>query len=431
MITWAELHDIFLENEIFQKIADNPFLQFGTPNNQLLGARILPDEPTFLRYFERDEMRYRIPVALDTGRYSPPPMQGDSIMIGQIRVSLSDQSTADQLTAAKLDQVTLALKNDQHGTAGDSLLIDFGTNLVQRLVTKSEVMRWEVLLRFCSTRIGVNNYFEKINFRYPLNNAWVAGQIDGNASSVHNATTNPRTGTNNWHGTEVSEAADPLDDFYKARDILDSQGYQMQAIYTDRYVAKLLERNPHIAEWARSRIVIRPDIDSQNVVSTLSRRPNRQQTNEYFLTNDFPVINVYNQAYSIEPENVGDPTFKFFMQPPGTPKGRHYVLILGRVDNTSEIYYEEEDETITLENVMGYNYVGIVAGRASPGRVVYSETRQRHPMGIYAEAIQSTQPVILHKGAVIVIAVDELGDEGEPVNLNLPAIAHEPNGNYR
>ncbi|NER90373.1 hypothetical protein [Moorena sp. SIO3A2] len=394
MITWQELHEQFLEDNVWQKIADNPLVQFGTPTNQLLGSRLLPEERTTLRYFERDEMEFRIIPALDTSRYAPPAIQYDGITFGTIRVSLADQSSASQLTAAKLDELVRALRNEQAGTQADDLLIDFYNNLNQRLVIKSEIARWETLLQARNLREGVNQYQEEVLFAYPAANAWLIN--NGNSGYLQIGGTDELSG---WYNRDYDISGyDPIEqDFYRAKEILEDQGYFMQAIYMDSKAARALERNGAIRAWTNSSFRI--DVTGQ--IGALSRQPTRQEVNQYLLGNDFPPITVYNQAYQTET------SFRFYMQPPGTPSWRHYILIVGRVDEQTELYYEEKDETVTLENVLGRHFVGIVAGRTSPGRVIYSEVKERHPMGIYAEAIQVTQSAVYHRNALIVLGLNE------------------------
>lgn len=405
-----QLHEGFKEEGIFQKIATTQLLQFGTASKQMLGARILPERSVALNNFEEDQVRWRTFPALDSTRYSPAQLQDDGLLVGSYQVRLGYQNTASQLTAARLDNLLLAIENNQTGaTSADSRLIDFFTNLVNRVMVKNEIQRWEAMLLRNVKRTGTGGYQDIANYPIEDDSYWVAN-VDKNGGGDGSGTASDPKG---WFAKD--ESYDPIaEDFLRAKDLLEDKGYRINNIYMDRVLANVFQRNPVIQRLANARWTVTADGD----VGSVSQRASRAMLNGLMNDNELPGITVYNLGYQL-------PTsYARYIKPLGTPANRHFVLITAETDQDTELYIEEKDESIILDNTMGYFAVGTCSGEPAPGRRSFSRVGEQHPVNVYGEVIQASLPVIQHPQALITIAVDKPAEEGEDLDQikSVPAL---------
>lgn len=389
---WAELHDSLQETGEFQTIAGTQLMQFGTAQKPLIGANWIPETKVVMNTYKEKQIRYRVFPALDSARYSPAQMQPSGLLQGEFLVDLGYQNTADQLTANDLDALRLALENDQVGaTSGEARLIDFMSNMTYRLVLKNEMDRWESLIMRRVTRRGTAGYSEDVEFYAEPGNQIIVNQ-DGDWSGTE---ADPK----GWYSKYDSgaEAFDPITEvLLPAKDRLEDLGYRIDAIVMPRVLGNAFQRNPLVERWSNSRVTV--DINAN--LSGISQRPTRQIANDLLFANDLPAITVYNTGYATE---TG---YRRFMTPVSAPNDLFdYIVIIANVDRESELYIEEEDRSILLDNVIGYHAIGTVPGMSSPGRRIFSEAQMQHPMGIYAECIQASLPVIQHPQGIMTLAV--------------------------
>ena len=393
-LSWTELHEAFQEEGIAQNIARAQMLQFGYGSKPLKGSEILPEKNVPLNTFRVNQAINRIVAALDGSRYSPAQLQPSSILVGSYLVDVGYQNTADQMTAQKLDELTFALQNEQTGAdSGAALLIDFYTNTVRRVVTKNEIDRWEAIIHGRLTRRGVDGYYEDVIF--PRDETFYA---------VANGVGDPTVDTDEGSGTvddpkgwyTREEDYDPIDILLHAKDTMEDAGYQVDRIFAPRNVANAFQRNPIVAKVSNSVITV----NTGGTLDGVAQRPSRTVSNEYLLNNELPAIEVYNVSYTTE---TG---VRKFMEPPRTPEGRDYLVLVGSTDEDSELHPEEEGQSIILPNVLGYFALGTCTQMSSPGRKINSRVTTDHPEGIYTEVIQASIPVIQHPLAIFVIAID-------------------------
>lgn len=398
---WDELFN----NNVFNRISNEPQSQFGRPSNPFLFAPILPEETTIENNYEDERVIWLTYPALESTDYSPAQLQDDGLLSTRFNVRLGNQNTASQLTGAKLDRLMkLANNRGTGGTAGViTELTNFYANTADRISLRNEIMRGEALLTRSIMRRGTGGFEELVEYPVETDSYWVA--------NYDPESPNPGDGSGTvdepegWYCTQDSAVQyNPIaEDLLRAKDTLEDKGYRINGIYMDRHLANVFQRNPVIQKLTNSRWVV----EVTGEVGTATQRASRAAMNALLEDNELPPITVYNDGYSLPGIRPGARQFGRFMHPSGVLMKRHLILITSMTNESSELYWEEKDQSMLLNNLLGRFMVGVCTGEANPGRRTYTYIDNKHPLHIYNEIIQKGLPVVHHPGGIITIAVDE------------------------
>lgn len=390
MKTFIELYRQLEEEDYFKRLAMSPMAQFGTENQPLLGATLLPEVLVPENAFKEDQIRYAVEPALSGPHYGPAQMQSDGGFRGSLMVELGNNDTARQMDAQTYRGINNLLMQDNDMQATANLLNWVDMQLNRPHAIKAEIERWEAFCQGQVTRKGTEGYLETVTLYTP----------SGHRPTVSGGTVGTPAG---WY----SDSYDPYDDIALGVQTIEDKGYQVTEMICSPKILSVLKSNGEIAK--RSNRVI---VNASGQISSVTGRVTQADINQINSEDGYPPLTIYNGGY---PSLTG---FKRYMDSPAGD--RDYFVILGRtglqwnmrVDYTARVPGEvvgfdseliQQDQL--LNNTFGYYGIGKAAGMASPGRHVHTEMQLRKPMGMYGESYQEGLPVIQVPDAVYVIQV--------------------------
>jgi hypothetical protein len=373
------------EEEYFKRLALNPNAQFGSEEQPLLGATILPEQLVEENSFEETQVRYRTKPALDGTRYSPAQMQESSHLIGSVKVDLGDSDTASQFTGKDHDGLIKLLMRGGDEEAMARLVKWADKSLIAPHTIKNEIQRWQAIISGEVIRKGSNGLEEEVKYY----------QHPGHYTVIPGGTIAAPQG---WHNDNY----DPFEDVAGACQKLEDLGYSVRGMYSTGRVPSILIKNGQVAKRT-NRVVV----DATGNITSASGRVTLAELNAIADGDGLPNFVKYNAGY--ETSNG----FRRFMD---VKAGSDFLVIVGSSDRQWDMASDYAgaadvdlgdfaDGAIQLEGVLGYYGVGRNVGQSSPGRTVHTEAQQKKPAGLYGESYQTGFPVILDPQAIVVIEI--------------------------
>lgn len=383
--SFYQLYEEIQEDRYFERLALNPMAQFGSEDQPLLGATIIPEVLVEQNSFEETQIRYRVKPALDNNRYSPTQKQASGQLIGSFRVDLGHTDTQKEFTGKDHDDLLKLLdrNNDEQAMLQ---VIRWADNELNRPHTiKNEIQRWQALLKAEVIRQTNDGQMEPIAYYRP----------DSNFVTVASGTTGTPAG---WY----SNTYDPFDDLELAIETLEGMGYKPNAIYTTGYLTRVLRRNAKVI--GRSTSV---SVDANGQIQSTTNRVSNNAFDQIMLDEEYPKITRYNGGYE---------TVTGFHRYMDVDTDADYMLITAQTQRqydmatdyagvTGADIGEFADGAIVLGSTLGYYAVGRNVGFANSGRTVYTWMQDKKPKGIGGESYQTGLPVIGDPQAYYVIKI--------------------------
>ncbi|MGL5926361.1 major capsid protein [Chroococcidiopsis sp.] len=359
------LHREIVEEGHLETLARDPRIQFGTPARRYIGAEILPDRPVTENQFTESDIRYFTSPANDATRYSEPQMK-QVAQAATFDVKLGELDIAAQLTGRDFDNIRkIAIANPTG--AKNQLIAWLNTGLNLSLVEKVEIQRWNALLDAAVQIVGTNGKVSTVPLDNPV----------GHRITVPSGTTAAPTG---WYGNE-----DPMDAIFAMKTFLSGKGYELLRVIGDSEITNALVTNPVMQSRLGTLTIAGGELTSR--VGLVSK----QALDAYIQSFGIPAIEEYNLTYRTQ---IGTGFFK-----------RRGTLAFICATGRSETIDNGDATLSVLENVAGYNAVGLAVGEDNPGRVIRTEARNLKPIGIYGQAFQTSFPVLTEPEGVGVLTI--------------------------
>lgn len=359
------LYREIVDNGDLETIARDPRIQFGTPNRRYIGAEIMPDRPVTENQYTESDIRYFTSPANDATRYSEPQMKQVAVA-GTQDVKLGEIDIAAQLTGRDFDNIRkVAISNP---TAAKAQLIAWLTiGLRLAIAEKVEIQRWNAILDAVVQVVGTDGKVAPIPLANPV----------GHRLTIPSGTTAAPTG---WYGNE-----DPMDGIFAMKTFLANKGYELLRVIGDSEITNALVTNPVI----QSRLGVLTV--SGGALTSRVGLPSKQILDAYMQSFGVPPIEEYNLTYRTQ---LGTGFFK-------RRGDLAFICATGRSETI-----DNGDATLTvLENVAGYNAVGLAVGEDTPGAVIRTEARNLKPIGIYGQAFQTSFPVTTEPEGIGILKV--------------------------
>lgn len=359
------LHREIVEEGHLLTLARDPRISFGTANRRYIGAEILPDRPVTENQFTESDMRYFTSPANDATRYSEPQMKQVARAAG-FDVKLGELDIAAQLTGRDFDNIRKVAMNNPVA-AKNQLIAWLNAGLNLSIVEKVEIQRWNAILDAIVQIVGTDGKLSSLILDNPV----------GHRLTIPSGTTAAPTG---WYGNQ-----DPMDAIFAMKTFLSGKGYELRRVIGDSEVTNALVTNPTMQSRLGTLTIAGGSLTSRaGLVS-------KQNLDAYLQSFGIPVIEEYNLTYRTQ-LSTG------FFKKRGTLA---FICATGRSETI-----DNGDSTLSvLENVSGYNAVGLAVGEDTPGRVIRTEARNLKPIGIYGQAFQTSVPVITEPESIGVITI--------------------------
>ena len=363
MKTFYELYEELQEERYFERLAIDPLAQFGSEQQPLLGARILPEQIVEDNAYEETQVRYRVRPALDNNRYSPTQKQENGHLIGSFRVDLGDTDTQKDLTGKKYDDLRKLLMRGGDMEAMAQVLRWTDVELLQPHTIKNEIQRWQALLMASTTRKTVNGQMEPISYYRPADH--IVTIPGGTIASPQG-----------WH----LNTYDPFDDIEAGKEKLQGLGYSLVGMYATPYLGRVLRTNEQVVK-RNGRV--------QNNSAATVPRVTESVLNLLLEEDDHTAITFYNGGYE------GPAGYQRYMD---VEDGYDYLLMVGGTQRSYDMASDYvgasgldisgfSDGAINLSDTLGYYAVG------------------KKPIGMGGESYQAGLPVLTDPQAYYVIRV--------------------------
>ncbi|WP_088893196.1 major capsid protein [Leptolyngbya ohadii] len=385
MKTFYELYEELQEDRYFERLALNPQAQFGSEDQPLLGASLLPERLVEQNSFEETQVRYRTQPALDNNRYSPTQKQASGHLVGSFRVDLGHTDTQKEFTGKDHDDLIKLLERDSDMEATMRVIRWSDNELVRPHVFKNEIQRWQALLKAQVIRRTSDGAMEPIDYYRPADH-YV--EVPGGTAATPAG----------WYSNNY----DPFDDIEAGVEKLEGKGYQVTGMYSTGYLARVLRRNAKVIGRSTS---ISVNADGQ--ITSTTNRVSNSVLDEIMLDEAYPTITRYNGGYEsatgfkryMELDTDGD-----YLLLVGSTQ-RQYDLATDYVGTSAADVGEFADGAIVLPNTLGYYGVGRNVGESNPGRTITTWMQDKKPKGMGGESYQAGLPVIAEPQAYYVIKV--------------------------
>lgn len=387
MKTYAEFYRELQEDGYFERVALDPNAQFGSEDQPILGASILPEKLTTENSYEETQVRYRTKPALDGTRYSPAQMQKSGHLVGSVKVDLGHTDTADQLTGQDHDGLVKLLNRggDEQAIAQATMWVDKILNRPH--IIKNEIQRWQAICLNQVVRVGSDGYTETVNYYSP----------SGHRPVVEGGTLGSPQG---WY----LDSYDPMEDIDAGVQKLEDLGYAIGGMFCTGKLTGVLKRNGEMAKRANKVIV-----NASGQITSINARITNEQLRAIFEDEELSAPMRYNSGYET------DSGFKRYLDV-APNADRDYFVIMGKSQRQWDMASDYAgavdadlgdfaDGAIVLDNIAGYYAVGRNVGQGNPGRTVLTEPQTRKPAGLYGESYQTGFPVITEPQIFYVIQV--------------------------
>lgn len=361
------LHRELQEEGHYEALARNPRIGFGTGTRQYLGAQFLPERPTDSNEFSELDLQFESAPANDATRYSEPQMKRAS------RGALAEGKygeidIASELTGRDFDNIRkVAINNPDQAKA--QLIAWHNRALNLSVVEKEEIQRWQVIIDAQVQILGTDGKISTLSFNNPL----------GHRITIPSGTTAAPAG---WYGA----VEDPMDAIFAIKTEINNKGYEVSRLIGDSTITNVLATNP-VMQSRLGTLTI-----SGNTLTSRQGLVSRDAISAYFNTFGLPPLEEYNLTFRDQLRS-------------GFFKKRGTLAFIATTGRSEDVFLG--DETITIENTLGYYGIGLAVGENNPGRVIRSESRNLKPVGIYGQGFQTSVPVLLASEAIGVITIPE------------------------
>lgn len=402
-MTLAELLQAIRDTGDYTRLQLDAMAQFGSEGQPYLGAQILPEQLRDSNAYTEQQVRYISLLANAGSSYSPAQLNTGGRIFGEFKVSFGNTSQADQLTANEYDRLMKLIMMSTEGGNDNATLESMITvlkfldrNIREPMLMLNELYRWQAIVDGVVKRRGSNAYAEDVVYPMP----------PGHRVTVPGGTTATPAG---WYSTTT--AYDAAQDLFSAQRFLAKKGYRVNRLISDYDAAWAFMRNPAVISRVAGSTIVN---DGGGSVSRIVGNASMDNINGLLLGNMLPKWEIYDRTYSYRnPNSANVNTIETgrFLERIGATRS-HAVVLLCNTGRSEDLIDFADRSTlpnggITLQDTLGYYGIGKVAGQSASGRHFYENVIEKHPGGLYAEAIQEGLPVITEPEAMYVINVVE------------------------
>lgn len=372
----------------------DPAAQFGTPNAPYVGATLLPEMIKTKNQYTETQIRYRSVLANSGTSYSPAVLNPGGRIVGSFDVKFGNTNQADALDAQTYEAILELLMESGSATNADmqalATLLNWYDNAIMAPIRDlNEKQRWDAIIEAKVIRTGANGLSETVNYSNP----------SGHRVNISGGTVANPAG---WYETDGTY--DPFNDHFAIRRQLASKGYRAARLLSAFEPWYIFAKNSAI--FTRFSGIA---VNSSGNLSSIQQVASQNRINDELRNNELPVWEIYDRAYNYRnPSDPNDIISGRFLGRRTDENGNYWPVVMVATTGRDQIIeLTPEQEPIRLENLLGYHGIGRVLGQPTPGRVMNTTVADRHPGGLYAEAIQEGLPVITEPEAVCVMKVYE------------------------
>jgi hypothetical protein len=344
----------------FDRLINNPSVQFGPPARPYLGANLLPERTVPLNRFTETGLRFTTVIANDGARYAPVQRKEGGQVVGTFDVSLGEQDIGREFTGRDYDAFLDYLSQGGGSMEQAARLLGqfVDTGITRALVELNEKHRWDAIVNASIVRTGDNGYSETVSYPNPASHRANAG------------------------GTWSSDAYDPYTDIIAMSDLLRTKGYNVSRIITSTKVLNIMLGNDKLKDrWSANRTIIGGSVAFRGRMTQAELQGGMQ-------ADGLPMIEVYDNTY-----RTTTSTARFLADT--------VMVMISTTGRDETIGWASGDRF--LPDTLGYTAIGRAVGQPGPGRVLKAFPFDDKPPRIVFEGWQTSLPVLMDPEAIAVI----------------------------
>lgn len=354
----------------FSDLASSPLSQFGTANERLLGASILPEQQEMENSFKDTGIAIDGEIGQSGADLSPAQLNkafgeySSTYTLGKI-------DAATQLTGGDIEKIIQYLMklrpaNDPVESSAEIVTRWFDRGVMGSLAKVIEHQRWQAIVDGVVKRRGANGYAEDVTYPFPP-----GYQVTVAASGTVAAPAG-------WYDRNPATAADALEDILAAKERLMLKGYTLNRIISKSAPKNVFMRNGKVRQSALPVGAVRST--SQSDIDAMLQSYDLPAWETYDIT--FPYRN---------PNNSNVLTRVGYLDRAGFDP----VILLASTSLEAQIDIGKDNGILTLSNTLGYYALGRPEGQTQYGKVaraiVYDE---KYPPSVYGEVVAKGLPII-------------------------------------
>jgi hypothetical protein len=354
----------------FSALANSPLSQFGTPQERLLGATILPEQ----QEMENSGKESGIAIEGEIGN------SGADLSPAQLNKAFGDYSgawtlgkidAATQLTGGDIEKIIQYLmklrpSNTPVESSAEIVTRWFDRGVMGSLAKVIEHQRWQAIIDGVVKRRGANGYAEDVTYPFP----------SGHQVTV--ASSGTVVAPAGWYDRNPATAADALEDILSAQQRLADKGYTLNRIISRKSIKTVFMRNGKVRQSALPDGATRAT--SQSDIAAMLESYELPPWETYDVT--FPYRSPNNSSILTRVAYLDRATFD-------------PVILLASTSLEAQIDMGRDNGILTLPNTLGFYKLGRPEGQTQYGKVakaiVYDE---KYPPSVYGEVVAKGLPVI-------------------------------------
>lgn len=354
----------------FSSLANSNLTQFGTANDRLLGATILPEQQETENSFTDDGMAIEGEIGQSGADYSPAQLNkafGDFSF--DYRLGKIDAAT--QLVGRDIEAIIQYLSkarpaNDPVGSSAGILAAWFDRGVAGSLAKVIEHQRWQCIIDGVVKRRGANGYAEDVPYPFPA----------GHTTTV--AASGTLAAPAGWYSRDPATAADALEDLLAVKQRLADDGFTLDRIISRSAIRSVFMRNGKVRRNAlpdgATRSTTQADIDA------------------LLRSHELPTWETYDGVFKYR-----NPVNAKILTSVGYLDRATYdpVIFLASTTIEAQIDLGRDNGVLTLPNTLGRYALGRPEGQTELGKVSKVVLHdEKYPPSIYGEVVAKGLPII-------------------------------------
>jgi hypothetical protein len=354
----------------FSALANSPLSQFGTPQERLLGASILPEQQEMENSFKDSGIAIDGEIGQSGADLSPAQLNKAFGEYSSLFV-LGKIDAATQLNGADIEKIIQYLmrtrpSNTPVESSAEIVTRWFDRGVMGSLAKLIEHQRWQAIVDGVVKRRGANGYSEDVTYPFPSGH-----QVTVAASGTVAAPAG-------WYDRAAATAADALEDILAAKERLMLKGFTLNRIISKSAIKTVFMRNGKVRQSALPQGATRST--SQSDIDAMLSSYGLPGWETYDIT--FPYRN---------PNNTNILTRTGYLDRTGFDP----VILLASTSLEAQIDMGRDNGILTLPNTLGVYALGRPEGQTQYGKVakaiVYDE---KYPPSVYGEVVAKGLPII-------------------------------------
>ena len=364
-----ELINKLEEEQTFDRLVNDPNLQFDLQGEPLLFSSVLPERQVIQNHFRESSIELMSTIANDSTRYAPPQKKGNH-RVSSAEIELINSDIAADLDQEAYEHLIQLLSRDATQNTVSELIRWFDRLINRPLALLREKQRVDAFALGYVAREGANDFDEVIKFP----------EFEGHRETISSGSESSPAG---WYDPEYSI----LDKVKAKMRMLRNKGYRVNRIITTPRIEEVMYDNKEIKKYGTNQIQLG---EQQLDLPTMSDSATLQAA---FQSIGAPVPEVYDTGYS---DQDG---FHFFLE--------DKFIMLCTTGRSQEVNLGEEENPLMLSNTLGYHAIGTATGQLDPGVATKVESFDGKDARIEGQGWQTSFPVIQHPEAYVTLTIPE------------------------